>query len=189
MNVDEKFSILLRHADRDAIPEGSFGNEVLLNEKGKLNALRFGESLAEFKLNKIFTSPIERCVQTAEFIVKGYGRSIEIEKTNALGAPGLHISDEKIAGDFFLEYGFDEIYSRFIQGEQIPGIPNKEELNQRITSFINENTTQNGRTLFVTHDMLIVFYHFSINKTIYTKENWVNYMTGLTFKNGKIDEE
>ena len=43
MNVNEKISLLLRHADRDDIPQGSFGNEVLLNEKGKQNARSFGE--------------------------------------------------------------------------------------------------------------------------------------------------
>lgn len=188
MNTNDKISLLLRHSDRDDIPKGSFGNEVLLNEKGKQNAQRFGESLAEKKINKIYTSPVGRCVQTAEYLTKGYGSSIEIIETTALGAPGLHITDEKVAGNFFLEYGFDEMYSRFIQEKEIPGIPSVEELNHRITTFIKDNTTQNGKTLFITHDMLIVFYHYSINKRIYTKDNWVNYMTGLTFKNGIIDE-
>jgi len=188
MNVNEKISLLLRHADRDDIPQGSFGNEILLNEKGKQNAQRFGESISDKKINRIFTSPIGRCVQTAEFITKGYGSSIEIIETTSLGAPGLHISDEKIAGKFFLQHGFDEMYNRFMQGKEIPGIPSVNELNYRITTFLKENTTQNGRTLFITHDMLIVFYHFSINKKVYTKDNWVNYMTGLTFKNGIIDE-
>jgi broad specificity phosphatase PhoE len=190
-NQDEykrKISLLLRHSDREDIPKGSFGNEVLLNEKGKQNAQRLGESLVEKKINKIYTSPVGRCVQTAEYLTKGYGSSIEIIETTALGAPGLHITDEKVAGNFFLEYGFDEMYSRFIQGKEIPGIPSVEELNHRITTFIKDNTTQNGKTLFITHDMLIVFYHYSINKRIYTKDNWVNYMTGLTFKNGIIDE-
>lgn len=186
MNTTEKISLLLRHSDRDDIPQGSFGNEVLLNEKGKQNAQSFGENLSERKINRIFTSPVERCVQTAEFITKGYGSSIEIIETTALGAPGLHITDEKIAGDFFLEYGFDGMYSRFIQGKEIPGIPSVNELNHRITTFLKENSTQNGSTLFITHDMLIVFYHFSISKKVYTKDNWVNYMTGLTFKNGII---
>ncbi len=188
MNVNEKISLLLRHADRDDIPQGSFGNEILLNEKGIQNAISFGENLANKKINRIFTSPVGRCVQTAEYITQGYGKSVEIIETVALGAPGLHISDEKIAGDFFLEYGFDEMYNRFMQGEKIPGIPSVNVLNHRITTFLIENTTQNGRTLFITHDMLIVFYHYSINKKVYTKDNWVNYMTGLTFQNGVIDE-
>jgi broad specificity phosphatase PhoE len=188
MNVDKKISLLLRHADRDAIPQGSFGNEILLNEKGKLNAQHFGENLTGKKINSIFTSPVKRCVQTAEFLTKGYGRSIEIIETTALGEPGLHILDEKIAGDFFLRYGFDEMYKRFIQGKEIPGIPNVNELNKRITNFITENTTANGTTIFITHDMLIAFYHFSLNKKVYTKDNWINYMTGLTFINGRIYE-
>lgn len=189
MNTNEKISLLLRHSDRDKIPEGSFGNEVLLNEKGIKNALKFGESLSERKVSKILTSPIERCVQTAEYITKGYGSSIEIIKTTALGAPGLHIADEKIAGEFFLEYGFDEMYNRFIQGEEVPGIPSVEKLNRRISTFLNENSTNDGSTLFITHDMLIVFYHYSISRKIYTKDKWINYMTGLTFKNGRIYEK
>lgn len=33
MKTDEKISLLLRHSDREDIPKGSFGNEILLNEK------------------------------------------------------------------------------------------------------------------------------------------------------------
>lgn len=188
MKGNKKISLLLRHADRDEIPQGSFGNEIVLNEKGKQNAQSFGKKLSESKINRIFTSPVERCVQTAEFMTKGYGRSIEIIETTALGAPGLHITDEKIAGEFYLQYGFDEMYKRFIQDKEIPGIPNINELNNRITKFITKNTTTNGTTIFITHDMLIAFYHFSVNKKVYTKDNWIDYLTGLTFINGRIYE-
>lgn len=184
MKTNENISLLLRHADRDDIPKGSFGNEILLNEKGKQNAQSFGEKLSDRKINKIFTSPVERCVQTAEFITKGYGNSIEIIETTALGSPGLHIDDEKIAGEFYLQFGFDEIYQRFMQGIDIPGMPDKNELNHRMNKFLKENSSLNGITIFITHDMLIAFYRYSIDKTIYTKNNWVNYLTGLTFKNG-----
>jgi hypothetical protein len=47
-----KLSLLIRHADRDKIPAGSFGNEVMLNEAGKINALNFGETLSDLKINK-----------------------------------------------------------------------------------------------------------------------------------------
>lgn len=67
-----KLSLLIRHGDRDKIPQGSFGNEILLNEKGKQNSIKFGESIKEMKVNKILTSPVDRCIQTAEYIAKGY---------------------------------------------------------------------------------------------------------------------
>jgi hypothetical protein len=187
-SADSKFSLLIRHGERDIIPEGSFGNEVLLNEKGKHNSIKFGESLSQLKVNKIVTSPIGRCVQTAEHIAKGYGKTIEIIESAALGAPGLHINDGKIAGDFFLKYGFDEMYNRFVQEMEIPGVPTISVLNKAISRYLIENTNQNGLTLFVTHDMLIAFYHYSLNKTVYTKENWVQYLSGLLLKDGKYQK-
>jgi broad specificity phosphatase PhoE len=189
MNKNEKTVLFIRHADRDNIPNGSFGNEILLNEKGIQNAINFGESLSEIKINKIFTSPILRCVQTAEFIIKGYGSSINIFETTALGAPGLHISDENAAGEFLSQYGLFETYKRFVKGERIPGIPKIDELNSKITNFIKENSTEDGTTIFITHDMLIAFYHFSLNKNVYTKDNWINYLSGLTFINGRMYEK
>ena len=188
MNAIENISLLLRHADRDEIPQGSFGNEVLLNEKGKQNALGFGEKLIGQKVNKILTSPIGRCVETAELIAKGYGKEIEIIETTGLGAPGLHIEDEKIAGEFFLQHGFDEMYRRFMKGVNVPGIPSITELNFKISTFIKENSAQNGTTIFISHDMLIAFFHYSLNRKIYTKENWIDYLTGITFKNGVYEK-
>lgn len=187
MNSNSTISLLIRHADRDDIPEGSFGNDVLLNQTGQLNAFQYGEKLKNQQITKIYSSPVPRCVQTAEFITKGYGKSIQIIETIALGAPGLHINDEKIAGEFYLEHGFDVMYDSFKKGNAIPGMATLEILNQNMNNFINKNTTNNETTLFITHDMLIAFYHFSINKTIYTKENWVNYLSGITFKNGVND--
>jgi len=184
MSNKEKISLLIRHSDRDDIPKGSFGNEVLLNEKGKQNAILFGENLVGKKLNTIYTSPVGRCVQTAELISEGYGSKIKIIETTALGSPGLHIDDEKIAGAFYLEHGFDEMYRRFMNDESIPGMPGKDELNKRMSTFLKDNTTEDGTTIFVTHDMVIAFFHFSINKTIYTKDNWINYLTGISFKDG-----
>lgn len=183
-----QISLLIRHGDRDKIPQGSFGNEILLNEKGKQNSLKFGENIAGMRINKILTSPVHRCVQTAEFIAKGYGKEIEIIETKALGDPGLHITNEKTAGEFFLRYGFDEMYNRFVNEIEIPGVPNAKEFNRSFTNHLVENTNQNGLTIFVTHDMLIAFYHYSLNKTIYTKEDWIKYLSGLILKNGKYEK-
>jgi len=183
-----KISLLIRHADRNKIPEGAFGNEILLNEKGKEHALNFGKELSNLKINRIFTSPVGRCVQTAECIAKGYGKPLVIEETTALGAPGLHIADEKIAGDFFLTEGFEKLYRRIINDIEIPGITETKQFKKLMTSFLAENTKENGITLFVTHDLLITHYHYSINGKIYTRDNWVKYLGGLILKNGKYEE-
>jgi broad specificity phosphatase PhoE len=185
---EHRLSLLIRHADRDHIPDGSFGNEILLNEKGKENSLKFGERLSELKVNRIFTSPVERCVQTAQQIGKGYGKEIDIIETTALGNPGLHIFDDKLAGEYYLQHGGIGMYQHFTQGKNISGVSTIEELKLSMTNFINQNTTYNGLTIFISHDMIIAMYHYSLNKTIYTPENWVNYLSGLTLKNGRYEK-
>ena len=183
---NNKLSLLIRHADRDDIPSGSFGNEILLNEKGKLNAQCFGRKLSKVNINKIFTSPIKRCVQTAENIAKGYKNNFEIIETTALGNPGIHIYDDKLAGEYFMRSGGFEMYKHFTQGKEIPGVCKVEQMNVSMTSFLIEKTQDNGVTLFISHDMIIAMYHYCLNKTIYTKENWINYLSGITLKNGKL---
>jgi broad specificity phosphatase PhoE len=177
-----KLALLLRHGDREQIPQGEFGNEILLNEKGKQNSLAFGEALREFPIKRILSSPIPRCIQTAELIVEGFGNSIEIVSTKSLGDPGLHTADEKVAGEFYLAHGFHEILRRFMRNEPVPGVPDLKHFSNIMTEFLNQNTKENGLTIFVTHDSLIAMYHFCLNGTVYTIDNWIDYLEGLVYK-------
>lgn len=179
---DSKIALIIRHADRELIPEGEFGNNILINEKGVKRSIQLGKILKEFKINKIYSSPIERCVQTGEFIAEGYGTELKIISTKSLGDPGLHVCDDKKAGDFYLKYGFDEMYKRFKNNEKIPGVPKPDILEKSMTKFIKNNTLENGITIFITHDSVIAFYDYALNKNIYTKEKWVNYLSGIVMQ-------
>lgn len=181
-STDSKLALLLRHGDREQIPQGEFGNEILLNEKGKQKSLAFGKALREFEVKRILTSPIPRCVQTAELIAKGFGKELEIIQTKSLGDPGLHTADEKIAGEFYLAHGFHEILRRFMRNESVPGVPDKEHFTNIMTEFLHQNTNDDGLTIFITHDSLIAMYHFCIDGTVYTVENWVDYLEGMVYK-------
>lgn len=180
--LNSKLALLIRHGDREQIPQGEFGNEILLNEKGRKNSLAFGEALKEFPVKRIFTSPIPRCVQTAELIAQGFGNNLDIISTKCLGDPGLHTADEKIAGEFYLAHGFHEILRRFMRNETVPGVPDAKHFTNIMKEFLNESTTEDGLTVHVTHDSLIAMYHFCINKTVYTVDNWVDYLEGLVYK-------
>lgn len=181
-SVDSKLALIIRHADREQIPAGSFGNEILLNEKGINNSINFGRDLKQHKINCIYTSPVERCIQTGQYLKEGYEMELPSHTTKALGDPGLHIADDKLAGEFFLKHTFDEMYRRFMLGEAIPGVPSAKDFEQKMTAFIKENTVENGLTIFITHDSLIAFYHYCLNRVVYTKENWVNYLSGIILK-------
>ena len=177
-----KIGLMLRHADRDKIPQGSFGNEVLLNEKGIQRSIEFGNHLSNIPIARIYTSPVQRCIQTSECILKGHGTKIEIIETKALGDPGLHIEDAEIAGEYFLKYGFHDILDNYIAGKVTPGMPNHENFKFKINEFISNSLTNNGLTLFVTHDSLVAMYDFINNGKIYTRDNWVKYLNGPIIK-------
>ena len=177
---DSNFAIIIRHADRNQIPNGHFGNDVLLNEIGIANSILFGKKLVGRKIARIFTSPIQRCVQTAEYIAKGYGTKLDIIETTALGAPGLHIADEELAGKYYLKHGFFKILDDFRSGITSPGMTDIAEFESKMNDFISKNSNADGITIFVTHDAVISLFHYCYDQTIYTKDNWVLYLGGLT---------
>lgn len=176
---NKKIAVVLRHGDRDLIPPGEIGNEIPINEIGKNNAIEFGKKIKHLQINKIYTSPILRCIQTAEYIASSFERETNIHQTKCLGDPGLHIDDEIVAGKFYLDFGFDEMYRRFCNNTKIPGVPNAFDFRQRMDNFIKEHCSKNGITIFITHDSLIAFYKYSLTGIKYTKENWVNYLNGI----------
>ena len=180
-NIDPRIrtALIIRHGDRELIPVGEIGNEIPINETGKKNAINFGRSIQNIPINHIFSSPIPRCVQTANCIVQGNNNGISITETKSLGDPGLHIDDEIVAGKFYLEHGFDEMYRKFCTNEYIPGVPSPMEFKNRMDLFIEKNTKNEGITIFITHDSIIAFYDYCLTGKIHTKENWIPYLTGI----------
>jgi broad specificity phosphatase PhoE len=175
---NNKTALLIRHADRNKIPEGTFGEAIELNTRGKQNAFLFGEKLTDFKLNKVFTSPVKRCVQTAKQIVKAYKQTVDIELSNILGEPGAFVEDMQKAGEYFLKFGAEKMYQDYVSGKSIPGFRGHEGY-KILYQFLVENTKNEGITLFVTHDILIANFDFHHSGKIYSKENWIPFLNGL----------
>ena len=181
---NDRFSLMIRHSNRYEIPVGKDGSEILLTEEGKVNAYCLGNKLSPYKINKIITTPVRRCIQTAEHIAKGYGKNIKIESSNSLG--GLHVYDWQLATDFLNHYGYEEWYNRVINDVTIPGMHNTEKYKRMMTDFLAKNTQDNGITIFISHDFHIALYHYALNKTKYTMfTDWVEFLSGLFLKNGE----
>ena len=89
--------ILVRHAERPEILSG-VGNDVHLTEHGIASSFEFGQSLKKRKVVSIKTSPVLRCVQTAEQIAMAVSFSKhEIQFCRQLGDPGIFIADADLA--------------------------------------------------------------------------------------------
>lgn len=175
----KKIAVLIRHGERENIPEGTFGNEILLTEKGKSDSEELGKKLSVYHVQKIYTSPIHRCVQTAEYIKKGLGKNVEIVINNELGDPGFHVLDAKAAGETFLKNGLRKIFNDFVSGKTPDGWASVEYLHTHAAEFLKSKTEDGGLTLFITHDSLISNFAFANHIKTYDPENdWVAYLDG-----------
>ena len=175
----EKIALFIRHSERYKIKKSEFGNDVLLNEAGIKKAFQFGKQLKNYKINAIYTSPIERCVQTAINIKKGYGTNIDIIKTKVLGDPGIHIYDADALGAYYFKYGFWKIFENFKNDIKVDGLHNKKEIIRLFDSFFSKKTEKTGLTIFISHDWQIAFYAYAKNIKEYTEKDWIDYLDGL----------
>lgn len=178
----KRIAVLLRHGERGEIPAGSFGTEILLSENGIKNSVYLGQELSNMKTAHIYCSPIDRCVQTANSIKMGLSKvqpDIQITPENQLGNPGFHISDAVIAGNAFLSYGCIGVFEHFSKGEPIPGIASVDSLNTDAMQWLKKKSSQNGITLFVTHDSLIAHFAHANKIHTYTREHWIQFLDGI----------
>lgn len=176
---DKKIALVIRHGEREEFPPNSFGNDVPLTENGIKESERLGRMLAEKNIAEIFTSPVLRCVQTAESMVRGMCQNIKITKENMLGNPGLHISDSNLAGELYLKYGGIGVFEKFVGDEHILGIASKDFLKTAAKEWFCKKCIENGITIFITHDVLIAHFAHANNLHTYSKEKWVGFLDGI----------
>ena len=93
----------MRHAEREEIQAGTFGYHVALTAQGISLSQQLGAALSERKNIAGISSPVPRCVQTAEAILLSAGSSTGVSTDRRLGSPGAFILEPEIAGPLFLE--------------------------------------------------------------------------------------
>jgi len=94
MKDNEKFVVLLRHGIAE--PHGARADDDarILTETGNRRMKQIGRGLAKRfpKADVIYSSPLIRCVETAEWVEKAYGSSITFKTSDAL-EPDATIDD------------------------------------------------------------------------------------------------
>jgi probable phosphomutase (TIGR03848 family) len=77
--------LLIRHGLTDATGNRLYGTTpgIHLSEEGKVQAAQVAERLSRVKLAAVYSSPFERCLETAEAITSG--RSLDIHTASDLG--------------------------------------------------------------------------------------------------------
>jgi len=177
---DESFAVLIRHAERGSIPNLTHGTDVLLTEKGKMDAQLFGSKLQEMAIGCAYSSPVPRCLQTVHSILDGYGnKDVPVIQSSVLGAPGIYIENSDLAGRYFLDLGTTTTVNRYIETGVLEGFKPLKKTSEAFLSQICSDLVSPGHNLiYVSHDAILIPFisHFTGEDFGYKK--WLVFLDG-----------
>ena len=178
---DVDASLVVRHAEREEIPEGTFGYDVSLTAQGVRAAERLGAALSDRRTINAVSSPVPRCVHTARAILRGAGLSSEVATERRLGDPGAFVLDPEISGPLFLELPIPEIARRQLQDTApLPGMRPTAWGVEIMLGLTTGSLGRKGRlTVYVTHDVILAVLVASIFQSPLEEIGWPGYLEGL----------
>ena len=151
-------ALILRHAEREGIPPGTFGSDVPLTELGVASAEKLGAILAGMRPQvRATASPLPRCDSTARAVLRGGGLPEEVDLDWRLGAPGPFVVDEEVSGALFLETGILEIVRRQLTCSEPPAgmRPTREGIDLLLGLIANGLQSRGRLNIYVTHDSIL----------------------------------
>lgn len=199
--------LLLRHAERGDITDGTVGVQVDLNEGGKATSKRLGEALRRFSLSPslLLASPFIRTINTLQLICEGAAWDEEkIVPDFALLGYGTWCSDAKKAGQLIGQVGPLNVVNRALKAnhregahaEPVPeGFYSIEEGFARFLAFVKgklQEVKKSGSSLglMVTHDTIIApFYAVAFQLPELTEETWPVFLEPvLVYQDGEGED-
>ncbi|MBW7469850.1 histidine phosphatase family protein [Marinobacter sp. F4218] len=180
-----KTLLIIRHAERPAIQDGTVGNELSLTSNGIHETMRLAKSLPR-KILSIESSPILRCLQTAELIAEHHEVPLtSIGRSNLLGDPGFIIDDAELAWTNWVEKGAEAVNEHLLSGNSVwPGFRDLDEAVAQVQHSIEAMLTESddGVHVWVTHDTIVATLASRLQRTPLSLKEWPDYLGGLTIQ-------
>ena len=174
--------LIIRHAERPAIAKGNVGNDVSLTEYGLKTTQQFANTLTE-RIVSIHSSPVLRCMQTAQLIAEVHAyRHSDIEVNRLLGDPGFFIEDADVAWQSWCTKGNDTVNAYLLEGSGTwPGF---RDIDNAITDMANHmrqllSTNDSGLVIWVTHDTILATLVSRLLPQPLTLAEWPNFLGNL----------
>ena len=174
-------SLILRHAEREVFPVGALGTEVPLTARGVGSAEMLGEMLPASRTVSAVSSPVPRCVQTADAILRGVGRDGNPVLDHRLGDPGPFVVDPEACGRLFLELPISEVVQRQLSDAQPPmGMRSTSEGVEMLLGLAADHLGWQGRlNIYVTHDAILAVLVAHLFRLPLQEAGWPGFLDGL----------
>ena len=175
-------ALMLRHAEREAIPPGTFGVDVPLTPDGVASAERLGAMLSDQRQQlEVTTSPVPRCVSTAQALLRGGGCPEEVALDWRLGDPGPFVVDETVSGALFLEIDILAIVKRQLTQVAPPAgmRPTAEGIELLLGLAASDLRRRGHLNIYVTHDAILAVLVAYLYGLTVDDVGWPGYLDGL----------
>lgn len=178
--ASKKLALFIRHGEKINDSTG------LLSENGIQQSIKFGRDLCKLQCHvHIYSSPEPRCVQTANLINNelSYCKNA-IVKSNVLGQPGAHISNNEIYQELYKKFKCREIYHQWKNGAHYDALRSPEELKNITKNFILQTCTNEGVTLYVSQSGTVAGMGYALSQCDYDVEHdfWIEFLDGFCIK-------
>jgi len=168
--------LLIRHAEKLTPPKQG------LTSKGIQDAFKYGVFLKKhgYTFDDIISSPVERCLQTAEGIAKGLTHNTSVRTSQLLGDPGAFVTDDKLAAGVFEAFTVHEVINKMLYGEALSGFASVDEGSKILANKINLDMKAGKSTLYISHDAIIMpFIARQLSISQIQKKDIVGYLGGF----------
>ena len=175
-------ALVVRHAEREDIPPGTFGNDIPLTDRGVGEAEELGAKLSNLRPRISATSsPVPRCELTASAILRGGDQPDDVVPDWRLGDPGPFVVDTESSGDLFLEIGILEINRHQLSRSEPPvGMRGTGEGVDLLLGLTASHLRSTGRLdAYVTHDGILAVLVAYLYRLQIDEIEWPDYLDGL----------
>lgn len=131
--------------------------QTTLSEDGIRQVLQFAEAWDGPIPCRVFTSPIDRCVQTASIIIQTNHWKQALHESRLLGDPGPFVIDSKVVSrqlEGLDDEGAMGFFQEHIDGTAKPGMASLADGSAALLKELVESHTE-GLVLAVSHDVII----------------------------------
>jgi broad specificity phosphatase PhoE len=185
--ADRPVAMLVRHSVRPPLPPGDAGYMLPITEEGRILAERLGRHLAG-RVQRMRSSPLLRCVQTAEAMRGGAGFDGSVTPDPGLGDPGVYVIDGKVAWQHWVARGHEGVMAHLVGGDgALPGMADPVVAARMLVEqmLVDERA---GLHVHVTHDSLVTATAARAIGVKLTKDDWPWYLEAAFFwrENGAI---
>jgi broad specificity phosphatase PhoE len=179
---DRAVVLLLRHSVRDPLPPNEVGDAVPLTEAGYRLACELGEQM-QGRLRTLRSSPIPRCIQTAQALAKGARAELSIVPDRLLGAPGIYVLDGRQAWENWQRLGHEKVmHHQVTETTALSGMARPDEAARFLVNHMFAAAAdQPGIHIFVTHDSLLLPTAARILGQALGVDDWPWFLEGACF--------